>query len=170
VLHWKFLFSMQQQERYLSQISLLPMLFPVNTILVHAVSSVFKVVLKPPTNLLLCAKHTSTLIVTLNFTAIPTLFLVLLPVHYHPVSICMWPNFGKSIILVHLTHSSQKQPLNLKFYAMVGWMHSRYIKLQGGSQKYSKSILCSWQYQVKHKNSNCFVWDEMVDFPKFGHI
>jgi len=36
-------------------------------------------------------------------------------------------------------------------------------------QKYSKSILCSWQYQVKHKNSSCFMRDEMVDFPKFGH-
>ena len=76
---------MQQQEWYLSQISLLPKLFPVNTILVRTVNSVFKVVLKLPTNFL-CAKQTSTLIVTLNFTAIPTLFLVLLPVHYHPVS------------------------------------------------------------------------------------
>ena len=44
----------------------------------------------------------------------------------------LWPNFGKSTILANLTHkifSSQKQPLNLKFYAMVGWIHSRYIKL-----------------------------------------
>ena len=23
---------------------------------------------------------------------------------------------------------------------------------------------------VKHKNSNCFMHDKMVDFPKFGHI
>ena len=44
----------------------------------------------------------------------------------------LWPNFGKSIILAHLTHKifiSQKQPLNLKFYAMEGWIHSKYIKL-----------------------------------------
>ena len=53
---------------------------------------------------------------------------------------------------------------------MIDWVHSRYIKLWGKSQKYSKSILCSWQYQVIHENSNCFMRDEMVDFPKFGHI
>ena len=44
----------------------------------------------------------------------------------------MWPNFGKSTILAHLTHeifSSQKQPINLKFYAMADWVHSRCIKL-----------------------------------------
>ena len=44
----------------------------------------------------------------------------------------IWPNFGKSTILARLTHkifSSQKQPLTLIFYAMVGWIHSRYIKL-----------------------------------------
>ena len=81
-------------------------------------------------------------------------------------------NFGKSTILAHLTYkifSSEKQPLNLKFYAIMVWIHSGYIKLQGVSQKYSKSILCSWQYQVEHKHSNCFMHDEMVDFPKFGH-
>jgi len=91
--------------------------------------------------------------------------------HFYRYHVYLWPNFGKSTILAHLTRkifSSQKQPLNLKFYAMVGWIHSRYLK--EGSQKYTKSILCSWQYQVKHKNSNCFMHDEMVDFPKFGHI
>ena len=25
-------------------------------------------------------------------------------------------------------------------------------------------------FKVKHKNSNCFMHGEMVDFPKFGHI
>ena len=28
----------------------------------------------------------------------------------------------------------------------------------------------SHHLQVEHKNSNCFMRDEMVDFPKFGHI
>ena len=34
----------------------------------------------------LCAKHTLTLIVTLNFEVMPTLFLVSMPVHYHPMT------------------------------------------------------------------------------------
>ena len=85
VLHWKwvkvlrqnhvkFPFSMQQ-EWHLSQISL----FPVNSILVHisqdSVQSSPATGLSVPTNVLLCTKRMSTLIVALNFTIIPTLFL-----------------------------------------------------------------------------------------------
>ena len=79
----------------------------------------------------------------------------------------MWLNFGKSTILAHLTNeifSSQKQPINLKFYAMIDWVHSRYIKNLRNTQK----AFCI--HGSANENSNCFMHNEMVDFPKFGHI
>ena len=33
-----------------------------------------------------------------------------------------------------------------------------------------ESTLCLRQYHVKLENFNCYIHDEMVDFPKFGHI
>ena len=55
----------------------------------------------------------------------------------------MWPNFGKSTILAHFTHeifSSQKQPINLKFYAMVDWVHSRYINYKENLRNTQKAF------------------------------
>jgi len=104
VLHWKWIKVMRQSQvkfsffngtrvAFIPIFTTIPMLFLGNTILVHtsqfSVQSSAATGLPVPTNVLLCTKHTSTLIVILNFTVIPNLFLVLLPVHYHLISDCV---------------------------------------------------------------------------------
>ena len=43
-------------------------------------------------------------------------------------------------------------------------------KIMRKNLEYLKSILCLRQCHAQLKDSNCFMHDKMVDFPKFVHI
>ena len=56
---------------------------------VHVMHQVQHIVCTANKFVVMCTRHTSALIVTLDFTAIPALFLVSLSAHYHPVTIAL---------------------------------------------------------------------------------